>query len=90
MKLLDIKYLHECINLELKIGDNLCSFVILYRSPSQTHDNFENFMKSFELNLDEINKINAFLIVALGDFNAKSKIGLKMTKQRMKGLNLIF
>ena len=47
-------------------------------------------MKSFELNLDEINKINAFLIVALGDFNAKSKIGLKMTKQRMKGLNLIF
>ena len=56
LKLLDIKYLQECINLELIIGDNLCSFIILYRSPSQAHDDFENFMKNFELNLDEINK----------------------------------
>ena len=36
-------------------GENLCSFIILYRSPSQTHDNFGNFMKNFELNHDEIN-----------------------------------
>ena len=56
LKLLDIKYLQECINLELIIGDNLCSFIILYRSPSQTHDDLETFMKNFELNLDEINK----------------------------------
>ena len=46
LKLLDIKYLPECINLELIIGDNLCSFIILYRSPSQTHDDFETFMKN--------------------------------------------
>ena len=56
LKLLDIKYLQECINLELIIADNLCSFIILYRSPSQTLNNFENFMKNVELNLDEINK----------------------------------
>ena len=55
LRLLDIKYLQECINLELVIGDKLCSFIILYRSPSQTHDDFETFMKKFELNLDEIN-----------------------------------
>ena len=61
LKLLDIKYLQECINLELIIGDNLCSFIILYRSPSQAHDDFENFMKNFELNLDEINKKKSFL-----------------------------
>ena len=36
LKLLDIKYLQECINLELIIGDSLCSFIILYRLPSQT------------------------------------------------------
>ena len=90
MKLLDIKYLHECINLELKIGDNLCSFVILYRSPSQTHDNFQNFMKNFELNLEEINKTNPFLIVALGDFNAKSQNCFKNDKTTHEGLNLIF
>ena len=55
LKLLDIKYLQECINFEVIIGDNLCSFVMLYRSPSQTHDDFETFMRKFELNLDEIN-----------------------------------
>ena len=58
--MLDIKYLQECIDLELINGDNLCSFVIFYTSPSQTHDNFETFMKIFELNLDEIKK-NPFL-----------------------------
>ena len=56
LKLLHMKYLQEYINLELIIDDNLCSFIISYRSPSQTHDDFETFMKNFELNLDEINK----------------------------------
>ena len=48
LKLLDIKHLQEYINLELIIGDNLSSFVVLYRSPSQTHDDFETFMKNVE------------------------------------------
>ena len=61
LKLLDTKYLQECINFELIIGDNLCRFIILYRSPSQTRDDFENFMKHFELSLDEINKKKSFL-----------------------------
>ena len=30
-------------------------------------------MKNFELNLDEINKKNPFLTVAIGDFNIKSQ-----------------
>ena len=41
LNLLDIKYLQECINLEPTIIDNVCNFIILYRSPSQTHDDFE-------------------------------------------------
>ena len=51
------KLFKERINLELLIGDKLCSFIRLYRSPSQSHDNFETFMKNLELNIDEINKI---------------------------------
>ena len=39
LKFLDIKYLQECTILEIIIGDNLCSFIILYRSLSQTHGN---------------------------------------------------
>ena len=86
MKLVDIKYLQECINLELIIRGNLCSFIILYRSPSQTHD-FQTFMKNFELNLEEIKK-NPFLTVALGDFNAKSQTWCKNDKTSYKGSKL--
>ena len=33
LRVLDIQYLNECINFELKIGDKLCTFDVLYRSP---------------------------------------------------------
>ena len=87
-ELLNIKYLPECINLELIFGDDLYSFIILYRSPNQTHDDFETFMKNFELNLDEINKKTAFLTVALGDFNARSKTWFKNEKTSYEGSEL--
>ena len=43
LRVLDIQYLHECIDFELKTGDKLCNFVAIYRSPSQTQNEFENF-----------------------------------------------
>ena len=73
LRVLDIQYLNECINFELKIGDKLCTFVALYRSPSQSLDNFETFIDNFELNLETLSRKNPFLLVAIGDFNAKSK-----------------
>ena len=82
LKLLDIKFLQECINLELIIGDNLCSFIILYRSASQNDDDFETFI-TLELNLDEINKKSC-------RFNAKAKLVLKIKKYRRKGPSLMF
>ena len=88
MNLLNIKCLQECINLELINGDNLCSFIKLYRSPSQTHDDFETFMKNFELILDEINKKNPFLNVAFGVFNAKNQTWIKNDKTSYEGFQL--
>ena len=74
LRVLDIQYLNECINFELKIGDKLCTFVALYRSRSQSQDNFETFIDNFELNLETLSRKNPFLLVAIGDFNAKSKV----------------
>ena len=45
----------------------------LYRSPSQTQDEFEKFSDNLELNLGTLSQKNPFLVVAIGDFNAKSK-----------------
>ena len=71
LKVIDISYLHECINFEIKTGDKTCNFVSLYRSPSQTKDKFENFIKNLELNLEHITNKSPFLIVVLRDFNGR-------------------
>ena len=50
----------------------MCSFFCLYKSLSQTRDIFQTFADNFELTLDSIINKNPFLIVALGDFIAKT------------------
>ena len=35
-KVIDIQLLNECINFDIRIGGKLCSFLCLYKSPSQT------------------------------------------------------
>ena len=70
---LDIQYLNECINFGLKIGDKLCTFAALYRSPSQSQNNFESFIDNFELNLETLFRKNPFLLVAICDLIWKSK-----------------
>ena len=71
LKLVDICYLKECINFEISSGGKLCNFISLYRSPSQSLDAFEKFADNFEPNLEKVTNKNPYLIVILGDFNAK-------------------
>ena len=58
---------------ELKKGAKLCTFVVLYKSLSQSQDNFETFINNFKLNLETLSCKNSFLLVATGDFYVKSK-----------------
>ena len=62
------------INFEVKTGDKTCNFVSLYRSPSQTKDAFENFIKNLELNLQRIANKSPVLFVVLVDFNARLQV----------------
>ena len=71
LKVTGIRLLEECIVFDLIISNKLCSFVALYRSPSQSQDDFATFSDNFEMTLDLASKKNPFLIVVLGDFNAK-------------------
>ena len=88
LKVIDIQLLNECINFEIRIGGKLCSFLCLYRSPSQTRDIFETFADNFELALDSIINKNPFFIVALGDFNAKTTSWYKNDINSYEGLNV--
>ena len=55
-------------NPELKIGDKICNFVVLYRSPSQSQYEFEAFSDIFEMNLKILAQKNQFLMTTIGDF----------------------
>ena len=61
LRVLNIVFLNECINFELKIGDKTCNFIVLCRSPSQSQDVFGNFCENFERTLDKIAQNNPFL-----------------------------
>ena len=84
-RLLNIQYLEECINVEISLAGKACNFISLYRSPSKSHDIFETFFDNLELNLDTIANKNPFLIVILGDVNAKSSNWYKHDKTKYEG-----
>ena len=71
LKVTGVRLLEECITFDLIISNKLCSFVALYRSPSQSQDDFATFSDNFEMTLDLASKKNPYLLVVLGDFNAK-------------------
>ena len=87
-RLLDICYLEECINFGISLGGKLCNFISSYRSPSQSLNVFEKFADNFELNLDKITNKNPYLIVILGDFNAKSCNWYKHDTTTYEGSNI--
>ena len=57
---------------ELQIGSTICNFISFYWSPRQIADNFDLFHHDLKLNLDAMTESNSFLVVAIGDFNARS------------------
>ena len=73
LRVLSIQYLQECVNFQLNISGKVCTFISLYRSPSQTQDEIENFFDNLELNLETLCQNNPLLIVLIGDLNVKSK-----------------
>ena len=53
------------------ISNKLCNFISLYRSPSESSDEFENFVYNLELTLEALTQKIPFLTVIIWDFNAK-------------------
>ena len=71
---LNLTPLDECIVCELKIGNKKCFITVLYRSPSQSLEEFERFKNGWENTISNINNSNPFLIIFLGDFNARNTL----------------
>ena len=71
LRLYNVSYLNECICFEIMISNKLCNFISLYRSPSQSSDEFENFSYNLDLTLEAFTQKNPFLTVIIRDFNVK-------------------
>ena len=72
----------------VKIGDKLCRLVALYRSPSQTQDDFLSFSQNFELTLETLSKNKPYVLVATGDFNAKLTHWYSQDTNTFKGISV--
>ena len=68
----DLCQLHECLVTELRIGKKKCFFTRLYRSPSHTTGEFEDFCTDLNLFLSNINDLSPACSIITGDFNARS------------------
>ena len=74
-----------CIVFELNIDNKFCKMVSFYRSLNQPQDWIETFTNNIELIVDKIFVTNPFLVIALGDFNAKISQWCKNDKTTTEG-----
>ena len=72
LKVLSANVPQECISFEVSVGNKICRFIHLYRTPSQSQDEFHDFLTNLEMNLDDSFNSNPFLTTVISDFNAKS------------------
>ena len=77
-------------NFLVSITNKICRFIHIYRSPSQKQDKFQEFKSNLEINLDVLSANNPFLIVIIGDFNAKSSNWYLNDVTRFEGLKIEF
>ena len=71
----DLQFLDECIICEVKIDKNKKMFFIaVYRSPSQSPPETNNFFLNLDKIISSIKKENPAIIIIAGDLNARSPL----------------
>ena len=90
LRVLNISYLSEFITFEISIDNQVCRFIHLYRSPSQTQEQLQTVISNLKLSLDALLCGNPFFTVMIGDFNAKSKDWCSIDITSVEGSELGF
>ena len=68
----DMTTLSECIVCEMYLDRKKYYFVVLYRNPSQDHEELESFMNKLELMLSKMSFDEPYAIIITGNFNCHS------------------
>ena len=86
LQIISVNYLPEWVNFEIMIGNKICNFIALCKSLSQSQDDLQAFIKNLETNLETLAQRNPFLMVVIGDFNAKSKHWYSQDSTNFEGI----
>ena len=72
VRVINIPYIKEALLLEMNYNNKELIISVIYRSPSQSTDEFESFLLNFEQLLDDVSQCRPSLSIITGDFNARS------------------
>ena len=70
----DLVTLSECIVYEIHLNRKKYFYAVIYRSPSQGPEEFDNFTINFELMLSKMHAENPFCVIITGDFNSHREL----------------
>ena len=73
IRILKITPMTECLVLEMLYNNKLVIVSVIYRSPSQSSQEFAQFEMLFSQLLNDITSKKPFFSIILGDFNERSK-----------------
>ena len=79
LQLVDTPYFEQCILCEIHIQNTTGYVAVIYRSPSQSSNEFEEFLVKFYKFLNQVNMLKSSFTVILGEFKARSDHGGQMT-----------
>ena len=54
LKILNMKHLQECLNIEFSIRKKICRLILLYRSPSQNQKDLNTYLDNVQSNLETV------------------------------------
>ena len=78
----------NCLVTEIRSQNEKCYLTCIYHSPSQNHEEFQNFYAKFDALLNNINDEFPICSVVTGDFNARSSRWWKNDITNSAGLEL--
>ena len=73
LRLVDALYIDQCIICVINIQNTTSCVAVIYKSPSQSSSEFEQFLVKFDKLLKQVNMLKPSFTVILGDFNAGSR-----------------
>ena len=89
VRVISIPYFNEALLLEMSCNNKKVMVSVIYRSPSQTNDEFDTFLSNFQMLLNDINNRKPSLSVVTGDFNSRCSSWWSNDINTREGLKLL-